>query len=98
MAAAPTTLQIEAALQSARDAVLEARATRARWARRHRAKSRQGRLKSALAACEVAALPLRSYIGAVAWHDLPLESDLAMKRAIAALGKERRYLRRMLAR
>lgn len=97
MQEAPTAEQISAALMAAEDACAHTRATRRRLGRR-RTQQRQRQLSDARERCAEAAKPLRSYIGMVAWHDLPIEQELAMKTAMSELRYERRQIDKMLAR
>lgn len=90
----PTTPQIVDALTAAADAVLFAHSVRKRFGRRL-VPFREQKIDEALARCAVAAAPLRSYIGMVAWHDLPLETELAMKKVMQELRYERRQLTKM---
>jgi hypothetical protein len=83
------------AVSAARDAVERAGKMRRRLARR-RTPHRDAELRAMQGECAEAAVPLRSYIGMVAWHDLPVEQELAMKDAIAALRYERRQIGKML--
>jgi hypothetical protein len=91
----PTADEIASGLRSAETAVTNAANVRQRY-RRRRLKRRGEQLTAARDRCVAAAAPLRSWIGMVAWHDLPLETELAMKDAISALRYERRQITKML--
>lgn len=91
----PTSEQIAAAIREAESASTAAAAVRARYHRR-RSPRREPALAAAKERCEAAASPLRSFIGMVAWHDLPVEEELAMKAAMQKLRYERRQIAKML--
>lgn len=90
----PTTEQIHAAIVSAAAAVESSRRTRASLGRRQ-TPTRRRRLLAARQRCSDAAGPLRSYIGMIAWHDLPYEQETAMKDAVQKLRYERRQIDKM---
>ena len=90
----PTSEQIMAAVGVATEAVDHARALRKRLGRR-KTPTRAAQLTAARARCASAADPLRSFIGMVAWHDLPYELESAMKDAMAKLRYERRQIDKM---
>lgn len=80
------------------DGLAAAEASRAlrKTFRRRRTPQRDRKLRSMRSRCSEAADPLRSYIGMVLWHDIPLADELAMKDAIAKLRYERRQIDKML--
>jgi hypothetical protein len=90
----PTADQIMAAVGVATEAADASRALRKRLGRR-RTPTRAAQLAAARDRCAAAAEPLRSFIGMVAWHDLPYELESAMKDAIAKLRYERRQIGKM---
>jgi hypothetical protein len=92
----PTPQTIEAACQTAHETAELVKKVRKRWARRYAAATRIEHLQEAFDACAAAAAPLRSYIFRALWHEAKLEDELAMRAAIAALGKERHLLYKML--
>lgn len=91
----PTPTRIEAAVATATRYVKTAEDLRKRE-RGHRRPQREENLKAALADCAAAARPLRRWIGMCFAHDIDLELEIAMKRAVKALDRERRKLRKML--
>lgn len=93
----PTNQQLQEAIDSGRAAAKASAECRARYGRR-RTPQRTERLTYHRDSCAEAAVPLRSYIGMVAWHDLPLEFDLAMRDVIEDLRYERRQIDKMLGR
>jgi hypothetical protein len=93
----PTDKQLQKAIDAGRAVAKAAAECRERYARR-RTPQRKERLTYHRNRCADAAAPLRSYIGMVAWHDLPLEFDLRMRDVIGELRYERRQLDKMLAR
>lgn len=93
---APDHAQIATAIRFAEDMTARSSATRSRWRRRH-APARAQRLTAAREACATAAEPLRSWLGMVAWHNIPLDDELAMKAAMQKLRYERRQIDKMLA-
>jgi len=93
---APDHAQITSAVRLADEVAERSKQTRARW-RRRKAPTRGQRLQTAREQCATAAEPLRSWLGMVAWHNLPLEDELAMKAAVQKLRYERRQLDKMLA-
>lgn len=90
----PTTEQIAAAVSVADEAVQHARDVRKRVGRR-RTPRRAAQLTAARERCAAAAEPLRSFIGMIAWHDLPNEAEVAMKGAMEKLRYERRQIDKM---
>lgn len=91
----PSKHDIDTAVEAASDAAAHARHVRERLGRRRTAR-REDQLTAARQRCTDAAVPLRSYIGMVAWHDFHIDQELAMKNAIAALRYERRQIDKML--
>lgn len=96
MQTSPDRDQIAAAIETGLGAATAARQVRLRLGRRKTPK-RAEQLAAARDRCADAAAPLRSFIGMVAWHDLPVEQELAMKDAISKLRYERRQIDKMLA-
>lgn len=94
MQTSPTKEQIEAAISVAEEAVSHARDVRKRVGRR-RTPKRAAQLTAARERCSSAAEPLRSFIGMIAWHDLPVEQEIAMKDAMQKLRYERRQIDKM---
>lgn len=94
MQSPPTKPQIEAAVMVADEAVEHARGVRKRVGRR-RTPKRAAQLSAARERCATAAVPLRSFIGMVAWYDLPVDQELAMKGAMQRLRYERRQIDKM---
>lgn len=94
MQESPTKEQIDAAISVADEAVAHASALRKRVGRRKTPK-RAAQLTAARERCSAAAGPLRSFIGMVAWHDLPTEWEIAMKNSMDALRYERRQIDKM---
>lgn len=94
MQAKPTSEQITAAIGVADDAVEHSRVLRKRLGRR-RTPTRAAQLTAARERCAHAAEPLRSFIGMVAWHDLAVKHELAMKGAMQKLRYERRQIDKM---
>lgn len=92
----PKSAEIATALGDAERAVTHARDTRKRLGRR-RPPRREEQLTAARARCADAAIPLRSYIGMVAWGGISLDDELAMKRQMELLRYERRQIDKMLA-
>lgn len=90
----PTKEQIDAAVSVGEEAVSHARDVRKRVGRR-RTPTRAARLKAARDRCSAAAEPLRSFIGMIAWHDLPTEWEIAMKGVMEKLRYERRQIDKM---
>lgn len=90
----PTQEQIKAALTVSAEAVIHAREVRKRVGRR-RTPRRAAQLTAARERCAHAAEPLRSFIGMVAWHDLPVGQELSMKKAMSELRYERRQIDKM---
>lgn len=90
----PTQEQITAAVEVGTEAVEHSRALRKRLGRR-RTPTRAAQLAAARARCATAAEPLRSFIGMVAWHDLPYEQESAMKDVMTKLRYERRQIDKM---
>lgn len=91
----PTREDVESALADAAAAVGRARGMRRRLARR-RTPNRDAELRAMQGECADRAAPLRSFIGMVAWHDLPTDQELVMKTAIGDLRYERRQIDKML--
>lgn len=91
----PTDKQLQQAIDDGRRAAKASAECRARYGRR-KTPQRTERLTYHRSRCAEAAKPLRSYIGMVAWHDLPLEFDLPMRDVIGALRYERRQIDKML--
>jgi hypothetical protein len=94
MQKSPTPEQIAAALDVASEAIEHSAATRKRVGRR-RTPKRAAQLTAARERCAHAAEPLRSFIGMIAWHDIPVEQELAMKKAMEKLRYERRQIDKM---
>jgi hypothetical protein len=91
----PTDKQLQQAIDIGRMVAKASAECRARYGRR-RTPQRTERLTQHRQRCADAAVPLRSYIGMVAWHDLPLEFDLPMRDVIGELRYERRQITKML--
>lgn len=94
MQSPPDREQIEAAVTVAEEAVSHAREVRKRVGRR-RTPRRKAQLQAARDRCSAAAEPLRSFIGMIAWHDLPLDQEIAMKGVMKKLRYERRQIDKM---
>lgn len=90
----PTKEQIDAAILVAEEAVDHASGVRKRVGRR-RTPKRAAQLAAAREQCAAAASPLRSFIGMVAWYDLPVDLELAMKKMMQKLRYERRQIDKM---
>lgn len=91
----PDYSQIESAVKVADRAAMLSAEARKKYARR-RSPRRESTLNRCRERCSEAAKPLRSYIGMIAWHDLPVDVELMLKNAIAKLRYERRQLDKML--
>lgn len=94
MQTSPTKEQIDAAILVAEEAVSHASDVRKRVGRR-KTPRRAAQLTAARERCAAAAEPLRSFIGMIAWHDLPVEFELSMKSAMQKLRYERRQIDKM---
>lgn len=94
MQTSPTKEQIDAAILVAEEAVNHASDVRKRVGRR-KTPRRAAQLTAARERCAAAAEPLRSFIGMIAWHDLPVEFELVMKSAMQKLRYERRQIDKM---
>lgn len=93
----PTDKQLQRAIDIGDMVAKASKECRARYGRR-RTPQRQERLTWHRKRCAAAAVPLRSYIGMVAWHDIPVDFEIPMKRVIADLRYERRQIDKMLVR
>lgn len=91
----PSTRRIEAAVAGAHRHAASAEDLRKRE-RGHRRPQREANIEAALADLGAAAKPLRRWIGMCFAHEIDLELEIAMKRAVKALDRERRKLRKML--
>lgn len=83
-----------AALGDAERAVSYSRDTRKRLGRR-RTPTRKKLLLAARERCADAAVPMRSWLGMVAWGGITLDDELAMKRQMERLRYERRQIDKM---
>jgi len=92
----PNSGQIVAVLGAAERAAISARETRRRLGRR-RTQRRESQLLGARARCAEAAIPLRSYIGMVAWGGISQDDEISMKNIMSKLRYERRQIDKMLA-
>jgi len=93
----PTAQDIRDAIGAGRYAVSYAKQTRGRF-RRRKTKTRRPLLEAAKVKCELAAVPLRSYIGMIAWdkHEITVEQEIEMKKIMEDLRYERRQITKML--
>lgn len=87
---------IENELGRADAAVNHSRDVRRRYRRRRGAARRDEHLAAAKARCEQIAIPIRSWLGMVAWGGIELEDEIAMKAMMERLRYERRQITKML--
>lgn len=95
MQESPTSEQLLRATGDATERVDKSRAMRKRL-RRRRTPRRDQELRDMLESLAAAAAPVRRYIGMVLAHDIPMETELALKRASQDLRYERRQIGKML--
>lgn len=91
----PTKEELVTALADADEATEKSAALRKRL-RRRRTTKRSEELADMREACAEVAKPLRRYIGMSVQHDFSDKLDVRLKKAMAALRKERELLRKML--